>query len=87
MDSKLPNIQLFTQDISRQTGSNLIQINTAYCGGAKDVPCANLGDELGPMLLLKLSGSNIIEKCYDGLDVVVIGSVISFMVSQVNDWT
>lgn len=55
-----------------------------YCGKNTLEPCANLGDELGPMLLLKLSGSKLIEKRYDGMDVVVIGSVLNFMVKKYN---
>lgn len=55
---------------------------TKYCGGKTKAPCANLGDELGPMLLLKLSGQNEIENRYDGMDVIVIGSVLNYMVSN-----
>jgi hypothetical protein len=52
------------------------------CGGRIDQPCANLGDELGPMLLLKLSGQEYIENRYDGMDVVIIGSVLNFIVQK-----
>jgi hypothetical protein len=45
-------------------------------------PCANLGDELGPMLLLKLSGAEYIESRYDGMDVVIIGSVLNFLTKK-----
>lgn len=56
------------------------------CGGhdaanANDF-CANLGDELGPMLLLLLSGKEFIENRYDGMDVVIIGSVLNFLVTN-----
>lgn len=58
---------------------------TKFCGNLTDKPCANLGDELGPMLLLKLSGAEYIESRYDGMDVVIIGSVLNFMVKKYND--
>jgi hypothetical protein len=50
--------------------------------GTKDPPCANVGDELGPMLLLALSGQEYIEHRYDGMDVVIIGSVLNFLVKN-----
>lgn len=56
-----------------------------FCGNFTNEPCANLGDELGPMLLLKLSGAEYIESRYDGMDVVVIGSVLNFIVKTYND--
>lgn len=52
-----------------------------YCG-SRNATCANLGDELGALLLSKLSGNKVIEKRFDGMDVVVIGSVLNFMVSN-----
>jgi hypothetical protein len=55
---------------------------TKFCGGGMYQPCANLGDELGPMLLLKLSGQEYIENRYDGMDVVIIGSVLNFIVKK-----
>ena len=55
-----------------------------YCGANSKAPCANLGDELGPILLLKLSGKKYIEKRYDGMDVLVIGSILNFVVSNYN---
>lgn len=55
-----------------------------YCGQNSKAPCANLGDELGPLLLLKLSGKKYIEKRYDGMDVLVIGSILNFVVSNYN---
>ena len=51
-----------------------------YCAGGDS--CANLGDELGPLILSKLSGRKVVEKRYDGMDVVIIGSVVNFMVSN-----
>ena len=51
-------------------------------GTDKDTACANLGNELGPILLLKLSRSNFIENRYDGMDVVIIGSVLNYMVTN-----
>eukprot|EP00956_Cyclotella_meneghiniana_P031590 scaffold83358_cov94-Cyclotella_meneghiniana.AAC.3 len=53
-----------------------------YCGDVNSSSCANLGDELGPMLLLKLSGNRVIERRYEGMDVVVIGSVLNHMVTN-----
>ena len=55
---------------------------TKTCGNETYPPCANLGDELGPMLLLKLSGQEYIENRYDGMDVVIIGSVLNFLVKK-----
>ena len=55
---------------------------TIYCGNQTDPPCANLGDELGPMLLLALSGQEYIEHRYDGMDVVIIGSVLHSLVTN-----
>lgn len=54
---------------------------TEFCGGKTDAPCVNLGDELGPLLLLKLSGNNFLEK-RKSMDVVVIGSVLNFLVKK-----
>ena len=55
------------------------------CGDGSDDLCANLGDELGPMLLLKLSGKSVIENRYDAMDVVVIGSVLNYIVANYGD--
>jgi hypothetical protein len=55
---------------------------TKFCGDQTDPPCANVGDELGPMLLLALSGQEYIEHRYDGMDVVIIGSVLNFLVKN-----
>jgi hypothetical protein len=71
---------------SRPIATSWFQPDPAkFCGGHTSEPCVNLGDELGPMLLLKLSGSKVIEKRYDGMDVIVIGSVLNFLVKKYNE--
>eukprot|EP00804_Cyclotella_cryptica_P022084 CCRYP_011570-RC/>CCRYP_011570-RC protein AED:0.04 eAED:0.04 QI:408/1/1/1/0.66/0.5/4/363/440 len=71
---------------SRPIATSWFQPDPAkFCGGQTLEPCANLGDELGPMLLLKLSGIKLIEKRYDGMDVVVIGSVLNYMVKKYSE--
>lgn len=75
-----------TNPIHRPISTNWFRPNvTKFCGNFTDQPCANLGDELGPMLLLKLSGVEYIENRYDGMDVVIIGSVLNFIVKKYND--
>lgn len=69
----------------RPIATNWFQPNVArFCGNDSSFPCANLGDELGPMLLLKLSGQKYVENRYDGMDVVIIGSVLNFIVTEYN---
>ena len=75
-----------TNPIQRPISTSWFRPNvTKFCGNLTDEPCANLGDELGPMLLLKLSVAEYIANRYDGMDVVIIGSVLNFMVKKYND--
>lgn len=72
--------------ISRPISTSWFRPNvTKFCGNMTDLPCANLGDELGPMLLLKLSGQKYIENGERRMDVVIIGSVLNFMVKKYNE--
>ena len=74
-----------TSPLLRPIATNWFHPNiTRSCGNETNPPCANLGDELGPMLLLKLSGQEYIENRYDGMDVVIIGSVLNFLVKKYN---
>ena len=72
--------------ISRPISTSWFRPNvTKSCGNMTDLPCANLGDELGPMLLLKLSGQKYIENGEQRMDVVIIGSVLNFIVKKHNE--
>ena len=72
---------------SRLIVTDWFQPGASQCGQSpinSNDRCANLGDELGALLLSKLSGDAPIEKRQEGMDVVVIGSVLNWMVSNYN---
>ncbi|KAL9183001.1 hypothetical protein ACHAXT_004788 [Thalassiosira profunda] len=72
---------------SRLIATDWFQPKPSYCGQNPmhlNMRCANLGDEIGALLLSKLSGGTSIEKRYDGADIIVIGSVLNYMVSNYN---
>lgn len=76
--SKKPSRLIVTdwfQPAPSQCGKNPVNPN---------LRCANLGDELGALILSKLAGGLPVEKRFDGMDVVVVGSVLNYMVSNYN---
>jgi len=68
----------------RPISTDWFQPEQSKCGENPALPnvrCANLGDELGGLILSWLTGGSEIEKRSGGMDVVVIGSVLWYLVS------